>query len=160
MEALGKEEPVALERAKAGVNLISVCGAEGRLAEARRVLKVLRELPGGEEVKVLKGKATYNLVIDLVRAGFIDESRDLYHDEALLGPHPELLIPRGRLGVVLVRSFAEARRFKEAEELLEEMAGLGDSREMKLFRENASFELKRARNSLNYPRIRGLGKDA
>ncbi|MDR2349245.1 MAG: hypothetical protein LBF41_01295, partial [Deltaproteobacteria bacterium] len=91
--------------------------------------------------------------------GFLDESRDLFRDATLLGPFPELLVPKGRLGVILVRSFATSKRFGEAEELLEEMDALGDSRELRRLKESAFFELKCARNSLNYPKIRGLMKD-
>ncbi|MDR2199730.1 MAG: hypothetical protein LBR53_09810 [Deltaproteobacteria bacterium] len=159
MARLGRAPDVLEERAKAGVNLVSVFGSMGRLDEARAVMRELDGFPDEPRLSVLRAKAAFNLIIDLVKSGFLDESRELYLGLRELSSPDELLLPRGRLGVILVRSFAKAGRFGEAEELLAGMDSLGEAKEMRRLRESAAFELKCARSALNYPRIRGLGKD-
>ncbi|MDR1079915.1 MAG: hypothetical protein LBQ79_02875 [Deltaproteobacteria bacterium] len=160
MKLLGDDDDTVLtEIGRACVNMASHYCSRQELDDARRVVSEARGLPDRGVIPVLKGKAAFNLVTELSRAGLMDEARELWLDGGLFPPAEELLVPRARLGVVLVRNLAASGRFVEAGELLRAMDALGSSRAVESLRETALFELDLARGARReHPFLTGLVK--
>jgi pentatricopeptide repeat protein len=101
----------------------------------------MREFGDSEEVRLLRAKASVNLIYDYGNTGELAEARALFDAMREFGDSEEVRLLRAKASVNLINAYGNTGDLAEARALFDAMREFGDSEEVQLRRAKASVNL-------------------